>query len=362
MPLPQFMLSTLFLLVVLILLYDKRALRGVGYKRYFNRTQAYEGDTVEMVEEIVNAKLLPLTWLRLESAVPAGLQFGSQENLSVSSGEISQNHNSLFYLKPYRHIRRRHTVTCAQRGIYLLESATMTTGDPLGFTKKVRRYPLELHLTVYPSCLELEDLPLPVHGWLGELPVKRWIMEDPFLQAGTREYAPGDPFHRIHWKASARTGILQVHKKGTTADSKLVVCLNVEDSAGMWRNATDISRIERGIRYAATVITYALHNGIQTGLISNGRLPGAEEREPAVVEPVYNQEALLAALAGLLLDRSLPMDRLIEERLEMGETSADYLLITCHRGPLLEAAAAKLEAAGNGVEWLMIPEEGGEGR
>jgi uncharacterized protein (DUF58 family) len=359
MSLPWFIASTLFLLLFVSVIYDRNAIKKVTYTRYFSAKAVYAGEQVEMVEEIMNKKLLPLPWLRLESSIARGLEFGSQENLGISSGEISQNHVSLFFLRSYRHIKRRHNVICRERGLFLLETATMTTGDLFGMSRKSKTFPLQLELLVYPGLLQFHELPLPVHSWLGELPVKRWIVEDPFLTAGTREYSAGDSLASINWKATARTGSMQVHQKDFTADSRLVICLNVEISDSMWRTVTDVERIELGIRYAATVAEYAISHGIETRLLSNGRLDGGGAREPVDTWPISQAEEFLGMLARLNLDRTLPMSRLMEIEAEKDEGDTDYLIITCHRGAELQDAAAVLSFMGNGVEWLDIPEEGG---
>ena len=189
MSLPGFIVFTGILLLLLSIIYQRNALKAVSYTRYFSTRAAYAGDNIEMVEEIINAKLLPLPWLRLESSIARGLEFGKQENLGIHTGEIYQNHISLFYLRGYRHIKRRHLVSCEKRGFYRLESVTMTTGDLFGISSAVQTFPLQLELLVYPTLLDLSELPLPVHSWLGELAVKRWIVEDPFLTAGIREYS-----------------------------------------------------------------------------------------------------------------------------------------------------------------------------
>lgn len=357
MALPWFILSTVVLLLLISIIYQRRALKNVSYTRYFSATTAYEGEEVQMVEEIANHKLLPLPWLRLESSFARGLEFGSQENLGVSSGEIYQNHVSIFFLRSYRHIKRRHLVRCQQRGVFRLETATMTTGDPFGLSRVSETYPLQLELLVYPQIIDLYELPLPVHSWLGELPVKRWIVEDPFLTAGTREYSPGDSLASINWKATARTGVMQVHQKDYTADARLVICLNIENSESMWRNVTDTARIELGIRYAATVAEYAAGHGIETGLLSNGKLDNGVARDPVNEDPMGRLEDILSLLARLNLDWIMPMSRLLELEAEEEHSDKDYLIITCHRGRELQMAAEQLKQLGNGVEWLDIPDE-----
>ncbi|MBY0011324.1 DUF58 domain-containing protein [Paenibacillus typhae] len=356
MSLPWFIISTLSLLMLVSVIYQRNALKKLSYSRYFSASAVYQGEQIEMVEEIVNRKLLPLPWLRLESSLARGLEFGSQDNLGVSSGEIYQNHISLFYLRSYRHIRRRHQIRCTQRGLFRLESVTMTAGDLFGMSRTSKQFPLQLELLVYPQMMDIYELPLPVHSWLGELPVKRWIVEDPFLTAGTREYRPGDSLGVMNWKATARTGVMQVHQKDHTADVRLIICLNVENSDNMWRNITDTERIELGIRYAATVAEYADGHGLETGLMSNGRLDG----EPDAVNAANAGSLLevLGLLARLQLDRTLPMSRLLELEAENSPSDKDYLIISCHRGAELVHAAEELRLLGNGVAWLDIPAEG----
>ena len=360
MALPGFIIFTGILLLLVSTIYQRNALTAVGYSRYFSTKAAYEGDNLEMVEEISNAKLLPLPWLRLESSIARGLEFGSQDNLGIHAGDIYQNHISLFYLRSYRHIKRRHVVTCERRGFYRLESVTMTTGDMFGLSRSVQTFQLQLELMVYPKLLDFSDLPLPIHSWLGELAVKRWIVEDPFLTAGIREYSSGDSLGLVNWKATARTGIMQVHKKDYTADSRLVICLNVEISDSMWRTVTDLQRIELGIRYAATIGEYAIQQGLEIRFICNGKLEDHEAREPVSSGLISGLEELLELLSKLTLDRTLPMNRLLELQAEEGNRDSDFLIISCHRGTEIQFAAEQLMLQGNGVEWLDIPEQGGD--
>lgn len=361
MPFYSIVVNGAVLLVILAIVYRRRALKHVTYSRTFSRSAAYEGDRIEMVEVIENRKLLPVPWLRLESLLSRGLEFGRQANLDVSSGERLQNHLSLFSLRPYRRIVRRHDVRCARRGWYALNSATMTAGEPLGIVTVSRQFPLRLSLLVYPRIPPLRELPLPNHGWLGSLAVRRWVAEDPFLTNGVREYMPGDPLGNVHWKATARTGSLQVHRKSHSADHRLMICLNVEIDAFMWKTVTEPERIERAIRYAAAVADHALGSGVVAGLLSNGWLPGAA-KSPVRVEPAGGAaqvETLLACLAKLQLETAANMAYLLEEEAERAGSRTDYLIITCHREEKLALAAARLQSLGHDVEWMDVPAETG---
>lgn len=364
MQLTWLLINTAVLLGLISFLYKRAALKHVEYERHFSTKAAFQGEEVEMVERIVNRKLLPLPWVRLESMMAQGLVFGAQSNLDIRSGERFQNHISLFSLLPYRQIVRRHKVLCAKRGFYRFDSATMTAGDPVGLNQPTMRFPLSLTLTVYPEVIPYEELPLPSHSWLGDLAVRRWIVEDPFLTAGTREYRSGDTLRLVNWKATARAGNLQVHKRDYPADHRLVICLNLEIHEKMWKTVIDPERIERAIQYAASVAVYAISRGIDTGFLSNG-WQADEMNAPIVIEAGGGQahmERLLASMAKLQLETVMTMPDLLEMERKGNPTDTDYLIISCHQGEKLMEKVEELRLQGNGVEWMIVPEERGQRR
>ena len=61
-------------------IFGKWGLSRVQYTRTFNETAVFEGEAIEMIDEIANKKLLPVPWLRLESKINANLQFQRQSN------------------------------------------------------------------------------------------------------------------------------------------------------------------------------------------------------------------------------------------------------------------------------------------
>ena len=89
------------------------ALRGLKYARRFSVPAAFEGETVHLTEVLRNDRPLFIPWLRAESRLSPYLRFGRQENLAVR-GEMY--HKSVFTLRPFQQITRRHTVTLLHRG------------------------------------------------------------------------------------------------------------------------------------------------------------------------------------------------------------------------------------------------------
>ena len=235
---------------------------------------------MELIEIIENRKA-PVPWLRVESQFRSGLAFDNQLNLDISEGQFNQNHKSFFSLLPWTKILRRHRITAKRRGLYKLGTVSMTTGIWSEWSRLSEQDVVRRHYRV-PDADGCVGYGAPGQTWMGEMLVRRWILEDPFLISGVREYRDGDPLKDIQWKATARTGILQVHRRDTTADSRLLIYLNIEDHEQMWSKATRPEPIEYGIRLAAGITAHLLSQGMEIGMGTNGTL-GEDSTDEAFV-------------------------------------------------------------------------------
>ncbi|MFY9177635.1 MAG: DUF58 domain-containing protein [Caldicoprobacterales bacterium] len=336
----------------------KWMLKGITYNRFFSVSRAFEGEEIEMVERISNRKLLPVPWLRIESKISQNLEFKKQFNLDIKH---EQFHKSLFSLMPYTAINRRHQVKCKKRGCYRLNSAALTCGDLFGFQDATKVYELDAQILVYPKLVNLDEIPFLSRSWMGDVVVKRWIIDDPFMYAGVREYTAGDPLNSINWKATARTGNLQVHKRDYTADPRIMIYLNMDVREDMWGPITDPELIEKGISYAASIVNHAIAQGIDTGFGTNGYVIDQPEESVRIL-PRGGEEQLILLLdtmAKLVIDRSVTFYTFIEEDIKYSASAAvsgavDYLFITTHVSERMQNQIKQLEDMGNSVEILWL--------
>lgn len=332
-------------------IYKRWSLSKVNYTRYFSTDAIFQGEHAEMIEIVQNNKWLPLPWLRVESLVHAELLFRTGDNFDVSSGKIYQNHKSLFSLMPYTQIRRRHQLTGSKRGYYRLNTASLTSGDILGFQQVYNEVQLASEMLVYPQILSIDEVPLPAHSFMGDITVRRWIMEDPFMIAGTRQYESGDSLRYINWKATSRTGELQVHQHDYTANHHLMIYVNFEVTEKMWGAVTNEPLIEQAISFAASIAHYAVQQGIETGFGCNGKLFGANELTVRLA-PANGRSHLYAiydCMARLQLERAFDFHSFMEDDLQAGIRQTDFLIITPYISERMELLSRQLEQAGNAV-------------
>ncbi|MCR2802845.1 DUF58 domain-containing protein [Paenibacillus soyae] len=352
------LLTTVAVLYGQSLLFKRLVFKNLTYRREFRRKTCFRGDEVELVETLENNKRFPVPWLRVESLLSANLGFRKSENFDVSKGSLFQNHRSFFSLAGYTRITRTHHLTPTRRGCYKLDTVTLTGGDLLGNAQRHMQLPLQSELIVYPRPAEVPFHELPSRSWQGDYSIRRFIVPDPFVIVGAREYQAGDSMKQVNWKASARTGELMVHQYDFTADRCLMVIVNVEDVEGMWRSVSNESLIEKGIEWAAGAAEAAISQGMEVGFAAN--MPLRTESGSVRIDADRGHEHLLMlyeAMARLELDRTEPMLSLLEREIRIGYANRDVLVISAYWNEELEAAAQALRLLGNSVTAWQLTEE-----
>jgi len=338
-------------------IFKKNVLRKVEYKRYFTDSTCFQDEHINMIEVLENRKRLPIPWLYVESSLEASLQFSGQDNFSISKGEYDQNHGSFFTLSGYQRIRRTHGITPRRRGIYSLRTVTLTSGDLLSLNRVSQQISLTSTIKVYPKPIPLPIGHLPYHSWQGDHIVKRFILPDPFVVAGTRPYQYGDSLRHVNWKATARSNQMQVHQYEFTANRKLLVVVNIEDNEEMWRAVTNIELIERLINYAAGITEQVISQGMEAGFAANSS--GVDSSESTLLLPAAGQgqwHAILELMAGLQLIRTEPLPDMLVRLSKEGLSGYDILILSSYWNEATEEAAQLLRLRQNAVLALHMDE------
>ena len=338
--------------------YAKVSFRHLHYERKLSRKAVFEGETLELQEVIANRKLTPLPWLRVESKLSPWLRFRSQENLEILDDRF---HRSVFYLRPYSRITRRYNVKCIRRGYYDLSITTLTAGDLFGLNSVSQEAHSDAKLFVYPSLLGEDQLPDEALRWQGDVSVRRWIFPDPILINGIRGYQIGDSRKDIHWRASARTGTLQVKTHDYTVFPRLLLVFNIDPEDNFWGqlSAQQMEEMEYGIRTVATLCNWAIVNGMEVGLYSNAAISYAPD-VPIDIEPACNaaqMNHILETLAGLQFKEHESIYRTMEKLVENDTSETDILVFSTFWNASLDSRAQELQRKGNSVTHITLRKE-----
>ena len=357
-------MSTVWIAVVVVLLafgqtlyYHRRGLRKVSYARHFSRERVFAGEEVELSEVLTNDKLLPVPWVRVESRISSRLRFQRQENLNIT---MDLFHKSMFFLGSYSKITRRHKILCTRRGYYDCSLVSIVAGDLFGLAHDKTDCRTEARLLVYPPLLAPTELPETALKWQGDVTARRWILPDPILVTGIRDYRSGDPQRDIHWGATARTGKLQVKQRDYTVSPRAMLMLNCQITANLMgaMDENQLEFLENGVTMAASLAAWCVRSGVDVGLIANGE----NQLEPGVtvsVEPRCSEahlETILRELSLLRIKMVKDFHVLMDAQIRAGLTDMDILILSAYWDDELERRAAQLRRQNNSVTWLQIRE------
>ena len=223
--------------------------------------------------------------------------------------------HQFLFLRGHAKVSRVWNITCEKRGAYEMEHVVLVTSDSLG----VVRLSLQAEdtggtLLVLPQRMTEAGLILPrlLHQQFGDQSVRHSLLTDPCLSAGVREYVPGDPLHRMHWKASAHAGTLLMRREEHTAQQTVTVLLALEshspDSGIMTQ---DEALLEHTIRVCAQCLWEFFRNGWQVRLcIGERRKDGLPIMSPyGGGSGMYHQ--LMQQLALLRLQEIVPQSQML---------------------------------------------------
>lgn len=237
-----------------------------------DRTRLFPDETLRVRVELDNRKLLPV-WLRLEVQTASILQPDE-----AFEGETR--------LLPYERVRRDYTLQALYRGVSVIGPARIVAGDLLGLHRRRRRYPIRNEIIVFPRLRELLPLSIPFREYFG-IHASKGPVEDPAWYAGTRDYVGNRPARNIHWKASARLGVLQEKLYEPTSHRKVLFVLDCAEffldgqmstvgtvGAGPGHEARDsrpagCEAAERSIEAAASVAFALMETGASFGFVTD---------------------------------------------------------------------------------------------
>jgi uncharacterized protein (DUF58 family) len=267
------LLGTLGALSVLtIWVWQRQCLTNVTYRRTLSHRRAEFAEEVVLTAEVVNDKLLPLTWLHVEDRVPEPLPIrgGTVDDGASRRGRVL---HLLFPILPFGRVRRRLTIVCDQRGAYTFGPAYLESGDPVGYSRRTARLGDLDHLLVYPKRFRLEPLGVASRMILGDQRSSAMIVGDPSRVAGVREYRSGDPLRHVDWRATARSPslLVRVYEPTTSLLAAVFVDLGVPRTRGPVSSA---DRTEFIVAVAASVVADLAGREVGVGLYSGGTVNG----------------------------------------------------------------------------------------
>jgi uncharacterized protein (DUF58 family) len=257
--------------------------------REMSRDRIKIGDKTAVVIVLKNRNWLPIPWLLVEDLLPRRDLAHNPPKLQISGRRLKM----LSFRGRSRQILT-YQLNCQCRGYYQLGPLVAETGDVFGLYRRYRVLGEPSFLLVAPEVIPLEGFDIASRRPIGEVRMSHRLFEDPTRIAGVRAYEPGDPLNRIHWRATARTGVLhsKIYEPSTVAGATLLMDFHEQSFAAK----DEPVRSELAVTAAASIAGAILQMGQQVGLVTNGRDAADRIRtEGWRHEQFVNRRAALAA-------------------------------------------------------------------
>lgn len=185
-----------------------------------------------------------------------------------------------------------------RRGRFRLRQAEVSSLFPLGLFDHRRSFPLELEWLVFPEIFPRGEGRPPQRSGHGAEPVARPGQGLELL--GLRPYHPGDDPRSIHWKQTARQGLLISQQRQHEERRRVTIVL---DNATGELDEDGQRRFERLVSEAATAALDFLDEGCEVALLTR------EQRLPFGTGLRHRLQLLeILALIGNLPSRKTPLE------------------------------------------------------
>lgn len=310
-------------------------------------------EVVAWKAEVENRGLLPILFVRLREDFPNAAKLHADETWmelhridSFQRWHIEEKFSQM----PRQRSKRTLRISFADRGVYEIGRYHLAAGDLLGFSEYGFSGP-GTELVIMPRRSENMGAIQALGGFLGDISVRRYILEDPILTVGFREYTGREPMKAISWTRTAAAGTMQVKQYDYTAEQTVQVLLNVEGASE--------EALEECFRLTRSVCETLERRKIPYAFRTNGNLPGPVGKVFYLADGLGSTH-LSTILYGLGKADStcfFSLRYLVTNTLSHRRSNEAYILITPRPDDQAQACIRELGAASPSGLCLLVAEE-----
>ena len=250
---------------------------NLNYEMELDKTVVEIDERIEISSIIENRKPLNVSFLKIVE--------------NFSKGFNIRNNQYTIFVMPYQRVVRKYKVFLKERGLYLIDYVDIDVGDFAGFKTEQKFLPINKEIVVLPEKLELEENIVPLGSLSGDISVRRWIIDDPLMTIGIREYTGNEPERFIHWPSSIKYGNLMVKNFDFTSDNSVMVVLNIETMKPSFK-PVEKNIVETAISLTRGILEEFQEARIPYGFVNNSYNYNSEHRKGHYHYPGLGQNHL----------------------------------------------------------------------
>ena len=326
--------------------WPRRVLDSLVFERSVSPRKTVVGDDVELRLSIWNRSRLPIAWAEATDRLSEKLAIKPSTTIPAIAGP----------LRPFERVTRRLHVTPTRRGVHEIGPVTLGVAEHFGTQLPRFDSPAE------PTTVIAKPLMAPVVGSsptsapLAQVRAKRSLYTDPTLFAGVRPFQTGDPLRSIHWRASAREGLLQTKRFEPALSRQQLIVMDVQTVEGpYWMLDYDEELFEELCIASLSLVRLLISRDASCGFAAAGF---SLTTQRFVYQPPRADRAQIErigdVLARMTSESSAPLTSLLAW-LPHRVAKGTMLTILSGRSPKSSAAVVKrLEQSGFPVHYLLF--------
>ena len=163
--------------------------------------------------------------------------------------------------------REELVIGARKRGVITVGPMTISRGDPIGILRREVAWPQVEQVFVHPVTV---PIPSTSAGNIKDLegsPTNDIVSADLSFHA-IRQYAPGDSRRHVHWKSTAKTGVLMVRQYEETRRARVAVVLDLKID-----EYSDDDEFEMAVSAAASLGVQGVRDGRDVLVAMSNEIP-----------------------------------------------------------------------------------------
>ena len=296
---------------------------------------------------ITNKSRMPVSYLEIKEVLPPVTQL-------PDDAVYHTKHDGL-YVKNICRLRSRQRkkltleTSIKKRGVYSFRGASIEFGDFLGFREISKTITNHQEIVVYPEKLENRSLTDTLANFCGDIAAKRYLIRDPILTIGCREYTGREPMKDIHWLQSARRGELMVREFEYNRQLSVNVILSVEGI-----DILDDKLLDKCCAAARTICEFLIEKGVPVSFFTNALLLRKERKAAWRCDASAGRTGgLLEGLGRISTRACSSLERLLEYAVHENDSDASFIVILPESGKNEDEPIERLRKA-TGQEVMVV--------
>jgi hypothetical protein len=192
--------------------------------------------------------------------------------------------------------REQLTIGAHKRGVIDVGPMTIARGDPVGILRREVSWPQVERIYVHPVTVPIPSTSAGLIKDLEGTPTRDIVDADLAFHA-IRQYAPGDSQRHIHWKSTAKTGILMVRQYEETRRASLAIILDLNSE-----EYASEDEFEMAVSAAASISVQGVRDGREVIVSASAEIPELSRNAVQSIRtlPTVTGKALLDGMSEVL--------------------------------------------------------------